>query len=138
MKRRIGLASVLIALMWTASAKADTGVIVRPTNLQPLQTHCLLPTTCTLVGGLDGTLGQLFLVTTPLPLQTLLGLLQPVVGFVSAEVDQVISLVDPLLVPSPVPATLLQERTLVPYPANSTTTVDRKSTRLNSSHQIIS
>ncbi len=123
MTRQMRWAGILIALLCAAPTKADTGVIVRTTNLQALQTLCLLPTTCTLVGGLDGTLGQLFLVTTPLPLQTLLGLLQPVVGFVSAEVDQVISLVDPLLVPSPVPATLLQDRTPVPYPANSTTTV---------------
>ena len=123
MKRRIGLASVLIALMWTASAKADTGVIVRTTNLQALQTLCTLPTTCSVVGGLDGTLGQVFLVNTPLPLQSLLGLLQQLAGFVNAEVDQVISLVGPLLVPSPIPATLMQDRMLVPYPSNSTTMV---------------
>jgi hypothetical protein len=123
MKRRMGLVSALIALMWTASAKADTGVIVRTTNLQALQTLCALPTTCTVVGGLDGTLGQVFLVTTPLPLQSLLGLLQQLSGLVNAEVDQVISLVGPLLVPSPIPATLMQDRTLVPYPSNSTTMV---------------
>jgi len=123
MTRQMRWAGILIALLCAAPTKADTGIIVRTTNLQALQTLCVLPTTCTVVGGLDGTLGQLFLVTTPLPLQTLLGLLQPVAGFVSAEVDQVISLVDPLLVPSPLPATLLQDRTLVPYPANSTTMV---------------
>jgi Subtilase family len=123
MKRRMGWAGIIIALLWAAPTKADTGVIVRTTNLQALQVLCALPTTCTVVGGLDGTLGQLFLITTPLPLQTLLGLLQPVTGFVSAEVDQVISLVGPLLVPSPLPATLMQDRTLVPYPANSMTMV---------------
>jgi hypothetical protein len=123
MKRRMGWAGVLIALLWAAPTKADTGVIVRTTNLQALQTLCVLPATCTVVGGLDGTLRQLFLVTTPLPLQTFLGLLQPVTGFVSAEVDQLISLVGPLLVPSPLPATLLQDRALVPYPTNSTTMV---------------
>jgi hypothetical protein len=48
-----------------------------------------------------------------------------VLGFVSAEVDQVISLVGPLLVPSPIPATLMQDRTSVAYPANSTTMVWR-------------
>ena len=123
MKRRIGCAGILIALLWAAPTKADTGVIVRTTNLPALQALCAIPATCTVVGGLDGTLGQLFLVTTPLPLQTLLGLLQPVTGFVSAEVDQVISLVGPLLVPSPLPAGLMQDRALVPYPANSTTMV---------------
>jgi len=119
----MGWGIVLITLLWAGPTKADTGVIVRTTNLKALQTLCAVPTTCTVVGGLDGTLGQLFLVNTPLPLQTLLGLLKPVTGFVSAEVDQVISLVGPLLVPSPLPATLMQDRTLVPYPANSTTMV---------------
>ena len=123
MRRRMGLAGALIALMWAAPAKADTGVIVRTTNLQALQTLCALPATCTLVRGLDGTLGQVFLVTTPLPLQSFLGLLQQLGGFLGAEVDQVITLVGPLLVPSPMPATLLQDRTLVPYPANSSTMV---------------
>ena len=123
MKRRMGWAGILIVLLWAAPTRADTGVIVRTTNLQALQTLCALPATCTVVGGLDGTLGQLFLLTTPLPLQTLLGLLGPVTGFVSAEVDQLISLVGPLLVPSPLPATLLQDRALVPYPANSMTMV---------------
>src|SRR5437763_12650082 len=123
MKRRMGWAGALIALMWAAPAKADTGVIVRTSNLQALQALCALPTTCTVVEGLDGTLSQVFLVSTPLPVQSLLGLLSPLPGFVEAEVDQVISLVGPLLVPSPIPATLLQDRTLVPYPANSTTTV---------------
>ena len=83
MKRRMGWAGILIVLLWAAPAKADTGVIVRTTNLQALQALCALPTTCTVVRGLDGTLGQLFLVTTPLPLQTLLDLLQPVTGFVT-------------------------------------------------------
>lgn len=123
MKHRICWSGILVALLWAAPIKADTGVIVRTTNLPALQALCAVPTACTVVRALDGTLGQLFLVTTPLPLQTLLGLLQPVTGFVSAEVDQVISLVGPLLVPSPLPATLLQDRTLVPYPANSTTMV---------------
>lgn len=123
MKRRMGWAVILIALLWAAPAKADTGVIVRTTNLSALQALCALPATCTVVRGLDGTLGQLFLITTPLPLQTLLGLLNPILGFVNAEVDQVLNLVGPLLVPSPLPALLLQDRTLVPYPANSTTMV---------------
>jgi len=48
----------------------------------------------TVVGALDGTLGQVFLVTTPLPLQTFLGLLPgSLTGFVSAEVDQLLNLV---------------------------------------------
>jgi len=63
------------------------GLIVRTTGgLPALQTLCVLPATCTVVGGLDGTLGQVFLVTTPLPLQTFLGLLNGLTGFVDAEI----------------------------------------------------
>src|SRR6266481_4663055 len=104
MKHRMWLAGVLAGLLWTAPAKADTGVIVRTTaGLPALQLFCSLPTTCTVVGGaLDGTLGQVFLVTTPLPLQTFLGLLTGLTGFVQAEVNQVLNLVDlSSLVPSP-------------------------------------
>src|SRR6267143_2978010 len=113
MKRRMWLVGALAALLWATPAKADTGVIVRTTGgLQALQALCLLPTTCTIVGSLDGTLGQVFLVTTPLPLQTFLGLLPSgLTGFVDAEVDQVLSLVDlTSLLPSPIPSTLMQDR----------------------------
>jgi hypothetical protein len=124
MKRRMWLAGILVTLLWTAPARADTGVIVRTTaGLPALQALCLLPTTCTVVGGLDGTLGQVFLVTTPLPLQTFLGLLNGLTGFVDAEVNQVLNLVDlSSLVPASIPSTLMSDRTSVPYPANSTTT----------------
>ncbi len=119
------LAWVSVALLWAAPAKADTGVIVRTTGgLPALQTFCLLPTTCTVVGGLDGTLGQVFLVTTPLPLQTFLGLLpSSLTGFVAAEVDQGLNLVGPNLVPTSISATLMSDRSTVAYPANSTTMV---------------
>src|SRR6267143_6421261 len=124
MKRGMWLAGVLAALLWAAPAKADTGVIVRTTGgLPALQAFCLLPTTCTVVGGLDGTLGQVFLVTTPLPLQTFLGLLSGLTGFVDAEVNQLISLIGGLnVVPTPISPTLMQDRSSVPYPANSTQT----------------
>jgi len=48
---------------------------------------------CTVVAGLDGTLNQLFLVTTPLDVTTLLNLLGSTVGIVDAEADQLLSLV---------------------------------------------
>jgi Subtilase family len=124
MKHQTWLAGVLVALLWAAPAKADTGVVIRTTGgLQAVQALCL-PATCTVVGGLDGTLGQVFLVTTPLPLQTFLGLLPAsLTGFVDAEVNQLLSLVDlTSLVPSPIPTTLMQDRSSVPYPANSTQT----------------
>ena len=119
MKHRMWLAGVLAGLLWTAPAKADTGVIVRTTaGLPALQLFCSLPTTCTVVGGaLDGPLGLVFLVTTPLPLQTFLGLLPGgLTGFVDAEVNQVLNLVDlSSLVPSSIPSTLMSDRTSVMY-----------------------
>jgi len=68
-------------------------------------------------------LGQLFLVTTPLPLANLLGLLNGVVGFVDAEVEQVLNLVGGLnVVPTPLDPALMSDRAPVVYPAGSTTT----------------
>ena len=123
MRRRMWLAGLILSFSCVTSARADTGVIVRTTNLSALQTLCLLPTTCTVVGNLDGSLGQLFLVTTPLPLANLLGLLNGVAGFVDAEVDQVLSLVGGLnVVPTPLDPTLMSDRAPVAYPAGSTTT----------------
>ena len=117
MKRRMWLAGALAALLLAAPAKADTGVIIRTTGGLPvLQVLCLLPTTCTVVGALDGTVGQVFLVTTPLPLQTFLGLLPGLTGFVDAEVNQVLNLVGGLnLLPAPIPSTLMSDRSSVPY-----------------------
>jgi Subtilase family len=125
MRRRLSLAAVsVLVLLWAAPARAQTGVIVRTTNLPALQTLCALPATCTVVGALDGTLGQVFLVTTPLPLQTFLGLLNGLLGFVNAEVDQALSLIGAAnLVPAPLSATLMSDRTPVAYPAGSGTMV---------------
>src|SRR5580704_9214372 len=126
MKRRTLLAGALVALLWAAPARSDTGIIVRTTGgLSALNILCAVPTVCTVVGGaLDGTLGQVFLITTPLPLAQILPLLQGVTGFVGAEVDQVLNLVGLAnLVPLPISSTLLSDRTLVRYPANSGTMV---------------
>jgi hypothetical protein len=123
MKCRMWLAGLAVVLSCVSSARADTSVIVRTTNLSALQALCLLPTTCTLVGNLDGTLGQVFLVTTPLPLTNLLGLLNGVLGFVGAEVDQALTLVGGLnLVPTPLDPTLMSDRSPVVYPPGSSTT----------------
>jgi len=120
------LAGVLTALLWAAPAKADSGVIVRATlGLQKLQSLCLL-NGCTVVGAIDGTLNQVFLLTTPLDPQTLVNALRVLPGIVTAEVDQVLSLV-PIgaqnQLPAPLPAGLLASRTLVAYPPNSGTMV---------------
>src|SRR6266702_332463 len=116
-KHRMWIAGALLALLWATPAKADTPVIVRTTaGLSTLQTFCSLPTTCTVVGPLDGTLGQVFLVTTPLDPTTFIGLLSNpltgLTGFVDAEVDQVLSLIGGLnVVPTPIPSTLMSDRT---------------------------
>src|ERR1700704_1962603 len=117
MKRRMWLTGALVALLSAAPAKADTGVIVRTTGgLPALQLFCALPATCTVVGALDGTLNQVFLVTTPLPLATFQGLLSGLTGFVNAEVNQVLGLVGALnVVPSPISSTLMSDRSSVPY-----------------------
>ncbi|HYR82572.1 MAG TPA: S8 family serine peptidase, partial [Terriglobia bacterium] len=130
MKRRMWLAGALVALLWAVPATADTGVIVRTTaGLPALRLFCALPTTCTVVeavGALDGTLGQVFLITTPLnditPLLNLLSTTLP--GFVDAEVNQLLSLV-PVgalnVVPTPIPSGLLLDRTPVLLPNSGST-----------------
>jgi subtilisin family serine protease len=126
MKRLISFTGVLMALLWATPAKADTRVIVRTTGgVAALNALCNIPTVCTVVGGaIDGTLSEVFLITTPLPLANLLPSLQGLTGFVAAEADQVLNLVDlTSLVPSPIPSTLLSDRMLVAYPANSATMV---------------
>jgi hypothetical protein len=122
--RRAWLAGVLLALMWAAPASAQNGVIVRTTLGVPGLTLLCLAQNCTVVGVLDGALNQVFLVTTPLNPQTLVNTLILLPGIVNAEVDQVLSLIGAVnLVPSPIPTTLMSDRTLVRYPANSGTMV---------------
>src|SRR5882762_7373533 len=75
---------------------------------------------------LAGALGQVFLVTSPLDLTSLLNLLKNLTGFVGAEVDQVLNLVPGGALnqlPVPLPAGLLSGRTLAAYPPNSGTMV---------------
>src|SRR5712671_1757684 len=125
MKRGVWLAGVLAALLWATPAKAaGGGVIVRTTlGLQGLQALCLA-NSCTVVSTpLDGALGQLFLVTTLLDPATLASTLSALPGIVHAEVDQLLNLVNLTnLVPSPIPSTLMSDRTSVAYPAGSTNT----------------
>src|SRR5438094_4299092 len=129
MNRRMWLAGVLLALLWSTPAKADTAVIIRTTGgLSALQLFCSLPLSpCTIIGALDGTLGQVFLVTTPLDPTVFIGLLGGTVGgltgFVDAEVNQLLSLIGGLnVVPTPISPTLMQDRSSTAYPAGSTST----------------
>ena len=95
MKYRMWLAGVLLALLWTTPALADNRFIVRST-LGPIvpEQFCVFQG-CTVVGALDGTLNQVFLLTTPSAIDTtiFLNLLQSTPGIVDAELDQLISLV---------------------------------------------
>src|SRR5438552_2656557 len=97
MKLRWLWVPLLISGFYASTAMADNRVIVRTTlGLQGLQAICSplpLLQNCTVVAGLDGTLNQLFLVTTPLDLTTFLNLLGSTVGIVDAEADQLFSLV---------------------------------------------
>ena len=113
---------VVAFLVLAVPARADNRIIVRTTlGLQGLQGVCnalslpLLPPACTVVGGLDYPLNQLFLVSTPLDPTTLFNLLGTVQGIVDFEIDQLISLLGPNVVPSPPPSGLMSDRTPVPY-----------------------
>src|SRR5260370_10690472 len=91
------IAGALLALLWTTPALADNRFIVRSTlGCNALGQFCLLQG-CSVVGALDGTLNQVFLVTTPTPsaidATIFLNLLQSTPGIVDAELDQLISLV---------------------------------------------
>ncbi len=126
MKRRAWLAGLLAVLLWAAPARADNSFIVRSTlSLPALQTACnppLLPSICTVVGGLGDPQGQLFVITSSLDLNGLLGLVGNPLGIVDAEVNQLLSLVDlSSLVPTPISPTLMSDRSSTPYPTGSTT-----------------
>src|SRR6266576_2808267 len=122
------LCVLLFLGLWPAKASADNRFIVRTTlDLQTLQTVCnppLLPPICTVVGGLGDPLGQLFLITSSLDLNGLLDLSGNPLGIVRAEVDQLLNLfpVGALnVLPSPLPADLMSDRTPVPYPKSGGT-----------------
>src|SRR6267378_1294852 len=119
MKRRMWLAGALAALLWATPARADNRIILRTTlSLPALQTACnplLLAPICTVVRALGDPLGQLFLITTPLDVTGLLNLAGNPLGLVDAEVDQLLNLVGPILVPASISATLMSDRASVPY-----------------------
>src|SRR5207302_5021413 len=118
MKCRMWLAGALVALLWATPARADNSFIVRSRlSLQALQTACtplLLPPICTVVRGLGDP--QLFLITSPLDLNGLLNLVGKPLGILDAEINQLLSLIAGLnLLPAPIPATLMSDRSSVPY-----------------------
>jgi subtilisin family serine protease len=116
MKCRMWLAGTLLALLWTAPAIADNRFIVRsPLGSDALGQFCLLQN-CTVVGALDGSLNQVFLLTTPSTIDpaTFLSLLLITPGIVDAELDQIISIVNGLNVVT-IPPPGLTDNALVNY-----------------------
>ena len=66
MKRPMWLAAVLLlTLLSAAPVRADNRYIVRSTLGSSALTQLCLLQTCTVVGAIDGTLNQVFLLTTP-------------------------------------------------------------------------
>jgi subtilisin family serine protease len=91
MKRRIWIltaALLALTLFQAGPAAAQTRLIVRTTSLPLLKNACLL-NLCQITESLDGTIGQLFLVTTPslLPAQLLENVLKLVPGVLGVEQD---------------------------------------------------
>src|SRR5260370_15480764 len=89
------IAGALLALLWTTPALADNRFIVRSTlGSNALGQFCLLQG-CSVVGALDGTLNQVFLLTTPSAIDPtiFLSVLQNTPGILDVELDQLISLV---------------------------------------------
>jgi len=95
MKRYLWLAAALLTLVSAKPIRADNHFIVRSTlGNTALSQLCLLQN-CTVVTALDGTLNQVFLLTTPSIVDptTFLNLLRSTPGIVDAELDQVLTLV---------------------------------------------
>src|SRR3989442_9926301 len=118
MKPRRWLLGLLFVFVWASPAAADNRFIVRSTlGLQGLQSACsALPLlqTCTVVRGLGDPQNQLFLITSPLDLTTLLNLAGNPLGIAHAELDQVINLVGGLNKVT-TPPTGLADTTAVSY-----------------------
>ena len=110
MKWRIFLLSLVLALAQSAAAANQNRFIVRSTlGLQTMTQLCALPTLgCTVVGGLDGNLNQLFLLSTPSTVDptVFLTTLRATAGIVDAELDQLLSMVGGLNTVSTIPSGL--------------------------------
>lgn len=118
MKRRllVLLTLVLLFSLFAKPSAAEQRFVVRSTlGLSGLQQVCLLHT-CSVVRTLDGTVGQLFLVTTSdlINANLFLNLLRFVPGIVDAEVDEVFSIGSGLATVTAIP-TELSETTPVSY-----------------------
>ena len=104
-KHRMWFGGALFALLCALPAMADNRFIVRSTlGSGALGQFCVLQS-CTVVGAVDGTLNQVFLLTTPSTIDstTFLNLLSNTPGILDAELDQLISLVGGLNTVTSVP-----------------------------------
>ena len=95
MKRRMWLAGALLALLWTTPAMADNRFIVRSALAPNVLGEFCDFLGCRVVGALDGTLNQVFLLTTPSTIDPtiFLNILRRIPGILDAELDELISLV---------------------------------------------
>jgi len=120
MKRGTWILGALLLLLWAAPAQADSRIIVRTTlGLGELQELCSLPLlNCNVVGTLDGTLNQVFLITTPLDGTIVVDILRELPGIVDAELDQLVSLIGGLNMATSPPSSLSDATPVVYY--NST------------------
>ena len=120
MRWGILLLSLVLAVPQPSPAATQNRFIVRATlGLQALTQLCALPTLgCTVVGGLDGNLNQLFLLTTPSTVDptVFLTVLKAIAGIVDAELDQLLSLAPGLnKVVTPLPSGLSVTTTVTYY-----------------------
>src|SRR5882757_8579822 len=95
MKRYLWLAVALLTLSFAKPTWADNRFIVHSTLGNTVLSQLCLLQNCTVVTAIDGTLNQIFLLTTPSLIDptTFLNLLRSTPGIVDAELDQVLRLV---------------------------------------------
>lgn len=118
MKRIVPVLVLALAAVLTSAAPAPAATqrfIVRTTSLPILQKACLL-NLCNVAQSLDGTLNQVFLVTTPsvLPVNSILNVLRAIPGVLDAELDVLQNLSLGAVPANGVPAGL-NDRTPVSY-----------------------
>jgi subtilisin family serine protease len=119
MKRYFWLLSALLLFCSPKPCQAEQRFIVRTTlGLPGLQATCLL-NSCTVVRNLDGTIGQVFLVTTSdlVNPNLFLDVLRLVPGIVDAELDQLLSITSGLASVATIPSGLSQTNPISYYTA---------------------
>lgn len=111
-------AIIAMTLFQAGPAAAQQQLIVRTTSLPLLKEACLL-NSCEILGSLDGTVNQLFLVTVPklIPIKIVEDVLKLVPGVVDVEVNSLLNLGNPVPLQN-IPAGLYQ-RTPMNYFGNS-------------------